>query len=301
MMTNSSVIACCHPLTGLYTHAEVDGLVDDYLARKGHSALERWCKPARDRFIIGLQDARVAENQTRVEELLLWRKDVGTYLRQYDFLSQLFDYQDPWLEKLAIYLKHLAPQLTDSALQTPIDLSTVQLDFITQREKETVKATPEPCVQLRPTTEAGTGTAHDPEMAALADVIAAINDLFAGDHPDSSLRNVVTHVKDRLEASPTLRQQARSNTLAQFSANPDLTNEFNTAVLGAMESSHDISVQILNTPQIAQKLLEQLVPLIYRHLNDKPDVAFLPGAPTDLGSPSSLLDEPQPSHPQRSS
>ena len=37
---------------------------------------------------------------------------------------------------------------------------------------------------------------------------------------------VVTHVKDRLEESETLQQQAQNNTLAQFSASPDLHSEF---------------------------------------------------------------------------
>ena len=49
---------------------------------------------------------------------------------------------------------------------------------------------------------------------ALEEVIAQINDLFSGDHPDSSVRNVVTHIKDRLEESETLQQQAQNNSLA---------------------------------------------------------------------------------------
>jgi type I restriction enzyme R subunit len=51
--------------------------------------------------------------------------------------------------------------------------------------------------------ESGTGIARDPELVALEDVIAQINDLFSGEHPDSSVRNVVTHIKDRLEGSET--------------------------------------------------------------------------------------------------
>jgi hypothetical protein len=79
----------------------------------------------------------------------------------------------------------------------------------------------------------------DPKMVALAEVIEKINDLFSGDHPDSGVRNVVTHIKDRLEESDTLQQQAQNNTLAQFSASPDLQNEFLSAVIGAMGTSED--------------------------------------------------------------
>ena len=101
---------------------------------------------------------------------------------------------------------------------------------------------------------------------ALDEVIAKINDLFSGDHPDSSVRNVVTHIKNRLEESETLQQQAQNNSLAQFSASPDLQNEFVGAVIGAMDASEDLSAQILNNPDLSQKLLDELVPIIYKGL-----------------------------------
>lgn len=80
------------------------------------------------------------------------------------------------------------------------------------------------------------------------------------------MRNVVTHIKDRLQESDVLQQQAQNNTLAQFSASPDLQNEFVGAVIGAMNSNTDLSTQILNNPELSQKLLGELVPLIYGRL-----------------------------------
>ena len=197
----------------------------------------------------------------------MFRKDVGTYIKQYDFLSQLFDYEDPWLEKLAIYLKHLAPQLTDRVQKDPIDLSTVQLDYIGQHEKDTTHGKLTAGVELQPAKEAGTGVVRDPEMVAMADIIEKINDLFSGDHSEASVRNVITHVRDKLEESETLKQQAQANSLSQFSASPDLQNEFVSAVIGAMESSTDLSAQILNNPDLAQKLLGELLPGVYRSHN----------------------------------
>jgi type I restriction enzyme, R subunit len=45
-----------------------------------------------------------------------------------------------------------------------------------------------------------------------------------------------------------------------------LQNEFVGAVIGAMESHTDLSTQILNNPELKQKLLGELVPLIYKEL-----------------------------------
>ena len=97
-------------------------------------------------------------------------------------------------------------------------------------------------------------------------LMAKINDLFSGDHPDSSVRSVVTHIKDRIEDSETLQQQAQNNTLPQFSASPDLQDEFVAAVIGTMNSSSDLSEQILNNPDRSRRLLAELVPIIYKGL-----------------------------------
>ncbi|WP_346243076.1 type I restriction enzyme subunit R domain-containing protein [Rhodococcoides kroppenstedtii] len=92
---------------GIYEGSEVDGLVVDYLAKKGNSALEKWIAPAAQRYTVRMQEAADASDKVAMDELTMFRKDAGTYVRQYEFLSQLFDYESPWLEKLAIYLKLL--------------------------------------------------------------------------------------------------------------------------------------------------------------------------------------------------
>ncbi|MFE3289409.1 hypothetical protein [Rhodococcus sp. NPDC059234] len=104
-------------------------------------------------------------------------------------------------------------------------------------------------------------------MVALEVVIAKINDLFSGDHPDSYDPNVVTHIWDRLEESETLQQQARHNSMAQVSASPDLDIAFVDAVIGAMESSANQLAQILNNKNLAQKLPGELLPSVYRTLH----------------------------------
>lgn len=251
---------------GIYQESEIDGLVADYLKGKGHEALNKWVGPARDRFRDRERTALAHNDKHGLDELELFRKDVGTFLRQYDFLSQIINYEDVSLEKLSIYLRHLAPVISSEQLHHDIDLSGVDFDYIAQRQQATTSAKLTGDVALEPPKEAGTGVVRDPEMVALDEVIAQINDLFSGDHPDSSVRNVVTHIRDRLEESETLQQQAQNNTLAQFSASPDLQNEFVGAVIGAMASSEDLSAQILNNPELSQKLLGELVPLIYKGL-----------------------------------
>lgn len=251
---------------GIYTESEIDSLVVDYLAKKGNNALTRWVTPARDRFRDREREAGDHGDKLALDELQIFRKDVGTFVRLYDFLSQIVNYEDVSLEKLSIYLRHLAPVIASEQLNHEIDLSIVDFDYLAHHRQATTSGTLVGDTPLQPVQESGTGTARDAELVALDEVIAQINDLFSGDHPDSSVRNVVTHIKDRLEESGTLQQQAQHNTLAQFSASPDLHSEFVGAVIGAMASSEDLSTQILNSPELKQKLLGELLPIIYNGL-----------------------------------
>jgi type I restriction enzyme R subunit len=251
---------------GIYTPQEVEGLAADYLGKKGNNALTKWLIPAQHKVRDRERTAIETGDRIALEELDLFRKDVGTFIRQYDFLSQIFNYEDTALEKLSIYLRHLAPTITKEGLNQDIDLSEVKFDYLSHRKQETASPTLSGGKEIDPTTEGGKGAAHAPEMVPLAEVIEKINDLFNGDHPESSVKAVITHVKDRMAESGALRQQAKSNSLEQFSASPDLQQEFTDAVLGSMESSSDLSTQILNNPDIFQKLLNELVPIIYKEL-----------------------------------
>ena len=46
-----------------------------------------------------------------------------------------------------------------------------------------------------------------------------------------------------------------------------MQGEFVDAVIGAMASSEDLSTQILNNSEISQKLMGELVPIIYKALS----------------------------------
>jgi type I restriction enzyme R subunit len=48
-----------------------------------------------------------------------------------------------------------------------------------------------------------------------------------------------------------MQQQAQRNTLAQFSPIPDLHTEFPLGVIGEMDSSADLSAQILNNTDLS--------------------------------------------------
>ncbi|WP_338856840.1 type I restriction endonuclease [Gordonia hongkongensis] len=252
---------------GIYQWAEVNGLAADFVANKGNNALTKWITPAQHRFRDREREAVDNGDTAGADELDMFRKDVGTFLRQYDFLSQLFDYEDPDLEKLSIYLRYLAPVIRRENVQHAIDLSGVDFEYLRQNQQATSSATLAGVAQLPPAGEGGgSGIVRDPDLVELEEVIATINDLFEGGHTDADVRGVISHLRDKLEESENLKMQARNNSQSQFEASPDIDIEFNGAVIEAMDAHADLSTQILNNAVIRDKLVSELVPAIYRRL-----------------------------------
>jgi len=85
----------------IFTEADVHAAAETYLAGKGNNALSAIVKPARDEFFRRRDAAVIADNQQEVDACDIFRRDTSTYVRVYDFMSQVFDYADPYLEALA--------------------------------------------------------------------------------------------------------------------------------------------------------------------------------------------------------
>ncbi len=61
--------------------------------------------PARDEFAHRWAEATDRQDRQTLDELRTFRKDCGSYVRLYDFMSQVVDYGTSDLEKLAEFLR----------------------------------------------------------------------------------------------------------------------------------------------------------------------------------------------------
>ncbi|MFF6803095.1 hypothetical protein [Streptomyces sp. NPDC012616] len=68
------------------------------MTRKGNKALSAAISPAQHDFRHRYARAIEEEGKVKLQELDLFRRDVSTYVRLYDFMSQIVDYGDPYME-----------------------------------------------------------------------------------------------------------------------------------------------------------------------------------------------------------
>jgi type I restriction enzyme R subunit len=209
------------------------------------------------------QDDKAVESaQNELNALILFKGDMGAYIRLYTFLSQIFDYGNTAIEKRAIFFKRLLPLLEFGREREGIDLSKVVLTHhhLKNLGKKPMPLSDGETPKLDPITEAGSGSVQEKEKALLNEIIERVNDLFEGELTDQDKLVYVNNViKGKLLESETLRQQATNNTKEQFANSPDLKTELLNAIMGALDAHTLMSTQALNSPTVQGGLKDILL------------------------------------------
>jgi type I restriction enzyme R subunit len=208
-----------------------------------------------------LKDAKAVQAaQDEMNALQLFKRDLGTFMRVYAFLSQIFDYGNTAIEKRAIFFRRLLPLLEFGREREGVDLSKVVLTHhkLKNQGKRTLPLSAgEP---LPPLTDPGSGQLQEKEKARLAEIIEKVNTLFDGELSDEDKLVYVNHVlKGKLLESDILVQQASNNTKEQFSNSPDLATEIMNAVMDALSAHTTMSKQALDSEKVRSGLKDVLL------------------------------------------
>jgi type I restriction enzyme R subunit len=234
----------------------LEPVVDRLLKR--FKAAQEALKVARDR-----EDEKAAQMaQDELNALILFKADMGAYVRLYTFLAQIFDYGNTDVEKRAIFYKLLIPLLDFGREREGIDLSKVVLTHHNIRPlgKRAMPLGEGDNPTLPPIDEPGTGTLQERQKALLREIIEKVNDLFEGDLTDDDKLVYVNEViKGKLLESQKLQQQAANNSKQQFGSSPDLDAELMDAIISAFDAHTSMSKQALNSEAVRNGIKDILL------------------------------------------
>lgn len=230
--------------------------VADRLLKAYGAALER-LKAARE----GADDKAAKDAQDTLSALLLFKNDMGAFLRLYSFLSQIFDYGNTAIEARSIFYRRLIPLLEFGRERATLDVSKIVLTHHKLKSQGVQQLTVGGDAEtLKPLTATGTGTLQEKEKAQLAEILAKLNDLFQGDVTDDDQLIYVNNVlKGKLMESETLVQQANHNSKQQFANSPALQQAILDAVIDAFEAHTTMSKQALDSAKVREGLKEVLL------------------------------------------
>lgn len=263
--------------TGNYDEFEVDRVAKVDLDSEGtQKQLDAAIAPVADRLLRrykAAQQAKAAADdmgdekaaktaQDTLDALLLFKNDMGAYVRLYAFLSQIFDYGNTGIEKRFLFYKRLIPLLDFGRERETVDLSKVVLTHHTLKNhgKQPLNLNADGTYKLAPMDAVGSGSVQEKQQAYLAEIIEKVNGLFEGELTDDDQLVYVNGVlKGKLLENETLVQQAASNSKEQFANSPDLKNALLHAIMDALEAHQVMSTQALGSERVREGLKDTLL------------------------------------------
>lgn len=202
------------------------------------------------------------ENKNTLDALILFKNDMGAFVRLYSFLSQVFDYGNTDIEKRFMFYKRLIPLLEFGRERDSVDLSKVVLTHHTLRGagRQSLNLNADGSYKLQPIDAVGSGSVQEKQKAYLAEIIEKVNGLFEGQlTDDDQLVYVNGVIKGKLLENETLVQQAGSNSKEQFANSPDLKDALLHAIMDALEAHSTMSTQALGSERVREGLKDILL------------------------------------------
>ncbi|KZE27356.1 type I restriction endonuclease subunit R [Crenobacter luteus] len=208
--------------------------------------------------------------------LLLFKNDMGAFIRLYAFLSQIFDYGNTAIEARFLFYKRLIPLLDFGRERDTVDLSKVVLTHHTLRNlgRQALNLNRGEAPRLPPMDATGSGAVQDRQKALLEDIIRKVNGLFEGELSDDDQLVYVNGVlKGKLLENDILVQQAANNSKEQFANSPDLSQALLDAIMDALEAHTLMSTQALGSERVRDGLRDTLLgpAQLYEALRAKAD------------------------------
>lgn len=281
---------------GIFTWVEVEHFCTAfYQKNKSSQAIANICKPAvvrwQQRYQSAIEAHKLAKQlfertkktadavlmanaenslkdcQKEKDALEIFKKDLGSFTRFYEFMSQIVDYDDTDLEKLSLYARHLRPMLRETVLdEDEIDLDNVVLSHYRVakiRQQDLQLQDEQGAYTLQPTDALGSGKAREQKEEWLSQLIQRLNELFNAEGlSDQDMVNYAYTIRDKLGENQTVRLQIANNTPEQAMLG-DFAKALETAIMDSSAVHENQMLQLLSDPQkLAQfgRLIFELMP-----------------------------------------
>ena len=252
-----------------------------FLKSKTNAAISNVCKPAVDRWQKRHQAATTEfEKQKRLYEhakklgdatfianaegemkaakkeldaLGLFKADLASFTRYYEFMSQICDYSSTDLERLSLYARHLAPLLREETPEEdPIDLTSVELSHyrLSKIKQQDLLLIKEGGEGLKPGYDIGRGKPKSKKEAWLSEIIKRLNELFITDGlTENDLINYAYTIRDKVSENERVMEQIENNSPEQALLG-DFGEALDEAVMNSGEAHQNQMMQYLNSPEI---------------------------------------------------
>lgn len=280
---------------GIFHWNEVEQFCNAFFVKsKSNAAIGNICKPAVERWTSRYKSATAAYKQAKdmfertkrtkdavlianaensfkdckqeKDALEIFKKDLGTFVRFYEFMSQIVDYDDKSLEKLSLYARNLRPMLREAETdEEDVDLSNVVLSHyrLSKIRQQDIKLKEDAeGYDLEPGDALGTAKAKDKQEEFLSIIVAKLNELFITDElTEADMVNYAYTVRDKVRENTLVMHQLANNTPEQAMLG-DFPKAVDDAILGSSDAHQNQMMQLLSDPRKAEQFSKLIFSLL---------------------------------------
>jgi type I restriction enzyme, R subunit len=246
--SNAAIANICKPAVQRW-QTRYQSAIDAF--RQAKDMFER-SKKTGDAVLIANAENSFKECKQEKDALEIFKKDLGSFVRFYEFMSQIVDYNNKDLEKLSLYARNLRPMLREALIdEGAIDLSNVMLSHyrlakIRQQDLNLKQDAAE--YQLVPGDSVGTAKAKDKKEEFLSQIISRLNALFITDHlTDNDLVNYAHTIRDKVSENAAVMSQIANNTPEQAMLG-DFPKAIDDAIMDSNDAHQNQKMQLLSDP-----------------------------------------------------
>jgi len=281
---------------GIFHWHEVEQFCEAFLQKsKSNAAISNICKPAVERWKIRYKSAIEAFKQAKdifertkksadavlianaeksfkeckqeKDALEIFKKDLGTFVRFYEFMSQIVDYDNKELEKLSLYARNLRPMLRESIIdEDDIDLSNIEMSHyrLSKIRQQHLALEPDAPEYLKPGDALGTAKAKDKKEEFISQIISRLNELFITDElTEVDMVNYAYTVRDKVKENTLVMSQIANNTPEQAMLG-DFSKAIDDAVMDSSDAHNNQMMQLLSDPSKAASFARVVFDLLSR-------------------------------------
>jgi len=265
----------------LYTEADIEQFANELFDQEKNeqqrqTALNNLMSPIAQRYVERLTKARYDQDEEAIAAANIFRKDLGTFVRLFRFLSQIYNFENVALAKREQFYEWLGRAIRERQTGERPDISSVKLDLATFKKTYEGQISLDGHALIRGGDGGGGRVARIKQYGPLQDVIDLMNEFFGDTTSEETRLTMLAGIFEKSTEDQTLAAQAKNNSLDKFalgSIKDNLKNHMTETYVEEVEKHAESTRQmaeirtVLSEEEKLDQFTRAMAKALYQHFN----------------------------------
>ncbi len=265
----------------IYTASDIEKFAQELFdqsksEKQKQTSLNNLITPAADRYIQRLKKARDAGDAEEIERASIFRKDLGTFVRLYRFLSQIYNFENLDIAKREAFYEWLGRNIRERQTGERPDISSVEMTHFSLRKTFEGAISLAGWKAIEGGDGAGTRIARIKQYSPLQEVVELMNEFFGSSTTEENRIAMIAGIFEKSTSDEALKAQARNNTIEKFalgSVKDKLKRHMTETYVEESEKHSESTRQmqemhsVLSEPDKFEQLSNAMLKALYEHFS----------------------------------